>query len=136
MSPGKHCTFNWCFLLSLFETGVVVKKSSSSLTRFPTGLYTNANEHTFSQRSCITNYASQQYLSHDVAVIQWITSCHKNRMATRVITLWRVYVTSLTTSASTMCLQIELMFILEAIKSHFKVVICGKYINLNKITKM
>ena len=23
------------------------------------------------------------YLSHDVAVIQWITSCHKNRMTTR-----------------------------------------------------
>ena len=23
-------------------------------------------------------------LSHDVAVIQWITSCHKNRMTTRV----------------------------------------------------
>ena len=31
-------------------------------------------------------------LSYDVAVIQWITSCHKNRMTTRYITLgyWRV----------------------------------------------
>ena len=25
------------------------------------------------------------YLSYDVAVIQWITSCHKSRMTTRVI---------------------------------------------------
>ena len=38
--------------------------------------------------------------SHYVAVIQRITSCHKNRMTTRVITLWRVDVTSLTTAAS------------------------------------
>ena len=34
--------------------------------------------------------------------MKWITSCHKNRMTTRVITLWRVHVTSLTTSVSTM----------------------------------
>ena len=57
--------------------------------------------------------------SHDVAVIQWIMSCHKNRMTTRVITLWLVYVTSLTTSVSTMRFHIEPMFILKAIKSHF-----------------
>ena len=33
-----------------------------------------------------------QYLSYDVAVIQWLTSCHKNCMTTRYITLgyWRV----------------------------------------------
>ena len=37
-------------------------------------------------------------LSYDVAIIQWITSCHKNSMTTRVITLWRVNVTTLTTS--------------------------------------
>ena len=42
------------------------------------------------------------YLSYDVAVNQWITSCHKSRMTTRVITLWRVCETSLTTSVSTM----------------------------------
>ena len=41
-------------------------------------------------------------LSYDVAVFQWITSCHKNRMTTRVITLLREYVTSLTTSVTTM----------------------------------
>ena len=42
------------------------------------------------------------YLSYDAAVFQWITSCHKNRMTTRVITLLREYVTSLTTSVTTM----------------------------------
>ena len=59
-------------------------------------------------------------LSYDVAVIQWITSCHKNRMTTRVITLWHVHVASLTTSMSTMRFLIEIMFILKAIKSHCK----------------
>ena len=59
-------------------------------------------------------------LSYDVAVIQWITSCHKNHMTTRVITLWRVDVTSLTTSMSTMCFLLEIVPILKAIKSHFK----------------
>ena len=58
-------------------------------------------------------------LSYDVAVIQWITSCHKNRMATRVI-LWRERVTSLTTFMSAMRFLIEIMFILKAIKYHFK----------------
>ena len=33
-------------------------------------------------------------LSYDVAVIQWITSRHKNRMTTRYITLWQDQVTS------------------------------------------
>ena len=60
------------------------------------------------------------FLSYDVAVIQWITPCHKNRMTTRVITLWRECVTSLTTSMSTMRFHIELMFILQAIKSPFQ----------------
>ena len=34
----------------------------------------------------------QRTLNKDVAVIQWLTSCHKNRMTTRYITLgyWRV----------------------------------------------
>ena len=45
---------------------------------------------------------AQEILSYDVAVFQWITSCHKNRMTTRVITLLREYVTSLTTSVTTM----------------------------------
>ena len=59
-------------------------------------------------------------LSHDVAVIQWITSCHKNRMTTRVITLWHVDVTSLRTTVSTMRFVCQIMFILKAIKSYLK----------------
>ena len=59
-------------------------------------------------------------LSYDVVVIQWITLCHKNRMTTRVITLCRVDVTSMTTSLSTMRFRIEIMFILKTIKSYFK----------------
>ena len=55
------------------------------------------------------------HLSHDIAVIQWITSCHKSRMTIRVITLWRVHVAPLTTSVSTMRFRIEIMFILKAI---------------------
>ena len=59
------------------------------------------------------------YLSYDVAIIQWITSCHKNSMTTRVIIQWLEYVKSLKTSASAMRFLIEIMFILTAIKSHF-----------------
>ena len=59
-------------------------------------------------------------LSYYVAVIQWIKSCHKNRMATRVITLWRIHATSWTTSVSTMRFLIKIMFSLKAIKFHFK----------------
>ena len=39
-------------------------------------------------------------------------------MTTRVITLWRVHVTPLTTSVSTMRFIIEMLFMLKAIKSH------------------
>ena len=59
-------------------------------------------------------------LSYDIAVNQWITSCHNNRMTTRVVTLRRVHVTSLTTSVSTMLFFIEINFNLNAIKSRFK----------------
>ena len=61
------------------------------------------------------------YLSHDVAVIQWITSCQKNHMTTRVTTLWRAHVTSKTTSVvSTMRFLVQIMYTLKAIKSHLK----------------
>ena len=43
-------------------------------------------------------FAEKNGLSYDVAVIQWITSCHKNLMTPS----WRERVTSLTTSVSTM----------------------------------
>ena len=56
------------------------------------------------------------FLLYDVAVIQWIMLCHKNRMITRVITLWRVNVTSLTTSMSTMRFLLKIMFIFEGDK--------------------
>ena len=55
-------------------------------------------------------------LPHDVMVIQRITSCHKKCMTTRVITLSRAFVTSL----SAMRFFIEIMLILKEIKSHFK----------------
>ena len=41
-------------------------------------------------------------------------------MTTRVITLWRTYVTSLTTFVSAMQFLIEIIFNLKAIKSHFE----------------
>ena len=50
--------------------------------------------------------------SYDVAVIQWIMSSHKNRK-TKIVT-------SLTTSISSMRFLNEIIFILKAIKSHFK----------------
>ena len=34
---------------------------------------------------CLSLMSIEIDLSHDVAVIQWITSCHKNRMIARVI---------------------------------------------------
>ena len=66
------------------------------------------------------NTVSHLSLSYDVAVIKWITSCHKNRLTTGVIILSCVYLTSLTTSVSTMRFVIEIMLIFKAIKSHFK----------------
>ena len=50
-------------------------------------------------------------LIYNVAGIQWIPSCHKNRMITPVITFWRVDVTSMTTSVSTMRFLLEIMII-------------------------
>ena len=58
------------------------------------------------------------HLSYDVAIIQWITLCHKNRMTTRVITLWHVHVTLLTRFVSTMSFLAEIMYI--KIKFHVK----------------
>ena len=46
-------------------------------------------------------------LSHDLPVIQWITSCHKNRMTTRVM--------SPTTSMPTMRFLLETLSIFNAI---------------------
>ena len=54
------------------------------------------------------------------AVIQWIMSFHKNRMTTRVITLWYVHAMSLTRIVSVMCFLIEMMLFLKAVESQFK----------------
>ena len=59
-------------------------------------------------------------LSNDVAVIQWISLCHKNRMTTECNNTLACTRTSLTTSVSALCFLIEILFILKAIKSHFK----------------
>ena len=65
-------------------------------------------------------FFSAQSLSYDVAVFQWITSCNKSVMTTRVLTLLREYVTSLTTSVTTMLNFIGNMFTLKAIKSYLR----------------
>ena len=62
---------------------------------------------------------TENYLSYNVAVIQWITSCHKNRMTTHVITLWGIHIMSFTTSVSAVCFLLEILSILKAIKSNF-----------------
>ena len=72
------------------------------------------------------NSATYLILSYDVAVIQWIMWL-KNRMTTFNNTVLRVYVTSLTTSVLAMGFLLEILFILKAIKSHFK----GSYDNQN-----
>ena len=62
-------------------------------------------------------YAKGTYsgLLYDVAVIQWITSCHKNHMTTCVIILWREDVTSMITSVSTLRLLLEILCNLKEI---------------------
>ena len=59
-------------------------------------------------------------VSYDVAVFQWITSCSISIMNTRVLTLLRKYVKSLTTSVTIIKIFIENMPVLKAIKSLFK----------------
>ena len=59
---------------------------------------------------------------YDVAVIQWITSCHKNHMTTRVLTFWRVNVTSLATFMPTMRFLLEILSILKTINPVLRVI--------------
>ena len=95
----------------------------SSLWSYLEALWSlSVNKEAIKPRSCknSSKLKLNLVLSYDVAVIQWITSCHKSRTTTHVLTLWRVRVTSLTTSVSTMRFHIELMFILKAIKSNYK----------------
>ena len=69
-------------------------------------------------------------LSYDIAVMRWRTSCHKNGMTTRVITLWCVDITSLTTSMSTMRFLAEILLLLWAFKSHLKDHMINKILHL------
>ena len=45
-------------------------------------------------RYLLSGCDSYMFLSYDIAVNQWITSCHKNRMTTHYITLWQKQETS------------------------------------------
>ena len=61
-------------------------------------------------------------LSDDVTVIQLSTSCHNNRMNTRVITFSRVHVISLTTNIHVLTIRlfIKIIFIWLATKVIWK----------------
>ena len=57
----------------------------------------------------------QQCPSENMWYFFFLTVCHKNRMTTRVITLWRVHLISLKTSLSTMRCLTEIILALKAI---------------------
>ena len=46
--------------------------------------------------------------------VQYITLCHKKRMTSRVLTLWRIHITSLITSMLTMRFLEEMPLNLKA----------------------
>ena len=50
-------------------------------------IYSNVVLGTVCKESVLPHQQRSSLLSYDAAVFQWITSCHKNRMTTRVITL-------------------------------------------------
>ena len=79
-------------------------KDLSKLLTFKAKTISNGQELIQSNSKPYTeNHMTEKFfLSYDVAVIQYITSCHKNHINTRVKTLWREHVTSLTTSMSAM----------------------------------
>ena len=61
-----------------------------------------------------------QHLPRDLANVNAWKNMFDPYITTRVITLWCKHVTLLTTSVSTMRFLIEIMFVLNVIKSHFK----------------
>ena len=75
------------------------------------------NENGHSQMNIVRTKSYIKRLSNEVTVFKWITSCHKNRKTTRVMTLCHVHVTSLITSVSAMRFLNEIMFILKTVKS-------------------
>ena len=60
------------------------------------------------------------HLSYDVTVIQWIKSCHKNCMTTRVITLLALRCNVIDNVSVNNGFLIEIMIILKVIKSPLK----------------
>ena len=70
------------------------------------------NNSSFSLRK---NNMADICLSYDVAVIQWITSCHKNRVTTRAISRLRVHVTTLATSVPKTRFLLDILSSLKAI---------------------
>ena len=100
----RRCNIDECSLGSILN---------GSLNYHPSLLLPLKRQQKKKLAKCVDLHETVHYiiLSYDVAVIQWITSCHKNRKTTRVMTLWRV---------SVMCFLIKIMFILKTMKSRFE----------------
>ena len=96
-----HFLFNFDLVYGMFINGVKI-----------IGIFNNFDVMIVFDLITIICNARKELLSYDAAVIQWITSYLKNRMTTRVITRWRLDVTSLTTSVSTMGFLAEIILIL------------------------
>ena len=60
-------------------------------------------------RKAVSWLSLYHHLLYDIAVIQWITLCHKDRMTTCVIPLWPEWAMSLTTFMSTVHFLNEIM---------------------------
>ena len=88
VKPDASTKITLCYMLILFQT---ISGTWYFKTIYMLKVY-SVYEQNIKSESRKANYNANQCLSYDVAVIQWITSCHKNRMTTRYITLgyWRV----------------------------------------------
>ena len=67
----------------------------------------------------MVRWCCRVYICHMI-VTQWITFCHKNCMATRLISLLRVRKTSVTMCVSTIRFHLEIMLIWMTVKSTFE----------------
>ena len=116
---------------SIFFVGVsfvtVYKMAESVAQQMRNCVCKNANGHHW--YAATTGRQPVEKISYGVSIIRWITSCHKNRMTTCVIILWRERVTPLTTSVSAMRFLLQILSILKAIKSNFR----GSYDTQNLI---
>ena len=89
IETDSRYTFRYYFLLQVPK--VMAPRQGKIFFRYVSSVLWDALLENFTKFAYLFGYKTG--LSYDVAV---------NRMTTRVITLWRVYVTSLTTSMSTM----------------------------------